>query len=132
MNDLSALFKTYIDLTLAVLIVISAYWGRKYICNIFPKISMAHKVLIWSTIITVLYYFIAQKTGIKSTDGIVKYLITYFFATSFYELVFSPLEKWVTAGLDWIGRAVSNGKKDSDTPVIQMSKPPEDESHLPH
>lgn len=90
------LFVTYVDVPLAVMIVISAYFFRKFLCNnIFPKIRMEHKVLLWATLVSIIYYFTLQKTGIFEKRPAVIYFITYFFATSFYELLFAPLVKWV-------------------------------------
>lgn len=90
------LFQKYVDTSLAVLIVVSAYFFRKYLCDYFlPKVNMAHKVLLWATLVSIIYYFTLQKTGVVEQRPAVIYFITYFFATSFYELLFEPLAKWV-------------------------------------
>ena len=56
---------------------------------------MEHKVLLWATLVSIVYYFSLQKTGVVDQRPAVIYIITYFFATSFYELVFQPLERWI-------------------------------------
>lgn len=90
------LFQQYVDIPLAVLIVVSAYFFRKFLCNnILPKVRMEHKVLLWATLVSVIYYFTLQKTGVVEQRPAVIYFITYFFATSFYELLFQPLERWI-------------------------------------
>src|SRR4051812_3327461 len=90
------LFTRYIDTPLAVLIVLSAYFFRKYLCDYFlPKWRMVHKVLLWATLVSIAYYFIVEKPGLTDQNEPVIYLITYFFATSFYEIIFSPMESWV-------------------------------------
>lgn len=90
------LFTRYIDVTLAILIVFSGYWARKYICNILPSWKMAHKMLIWSSLVTAVYYFAIRKAGPLLPGEGIKYVITYFFSTSFYELIFDPLEQAIT------------------------------------
>jgi hypothetical protein len=90
------LFRQYVDIQLALLIVISAYFFKKFLCNyVLPRVRMEHKVLLWATLISVLYYFAFQQTGVVERRPAVIYFITYFFATSFYELIFQPLERWV-------------------------------------
>lgn len=90
------LFEQYVDVPLALLIVVSAYFFRKFLCNnILPEIRMEHKVLLWATLVSVIYYFTLQQTGVIEKKPPVIYFITYFFATSFYELIFQPLERWV-------------------------------------
>lgn len=110
-NIFAALFEKYIDVKLAVLIVTGAYFFRKFLCELFlPKVMMRYKVLIWTTIISVVYYFTLQKTGVVDKTPPVVYIITYFFATSFYELIFQPLEEWI--------KNKTGGKDKDDTPIV--------------
>ena len=95
MQVFTELFSKYIDVTLAILIIVTAFWFKKYMLNILPKVPMAHKVLLWSTAISIGYYFLLKFTGSLKKDDIVVYVITYCFTTSFYELVFSPLQTMV-------------------------------------
>lgn len=85
----------YIDVKLMCLIVIASYWAKKFLIDVAPKITLAHKVLLFSTLVTVLYYLVLIKTGVFKKEDVPVYIISYLAATSFYELFFAPLERWV-------------------------------------
>lgn len=89
-----------IDLKLAVIIIISSYWVKKNFSDIFKRIPLAVKVFIWSTLMSLLYYYLGQITGLFETGHLIDLLITYFFATSFYELFLKPIENYVGNWID--------------------------------
>lgn len=93
MEPLFDFFSKYVDFKFALLIVVSSYWAKKFLLKVLPKIDMAHKVLIFSTILGVMYYMLLQRTGVVDENSLPAYLISYFIATSFYELAFAPMER---------------------------------------
>lgn len=111
------LLKDYIDGYLLLIIVFSAYWFRKNITSVLPTWSMAHRVLLWSTIITILYAMaISRSTPLTVKMGI-KYGLTYTVTTSFYEIIFDKLEPLVTGIINWLYAL-----------IISKFKPTKDES----
>lgn len=82
-----------IDFKLLALIVISARWGKRYLLKCCPKVLMSYKVLVLSTLVSLVYYYIGNDAGFLTKDSFIDLLITYFTATSFYELIFNPIEK---------------------------------------
>jgi hypothetical protein len=90
-NELIAL----IDVKLAILIIISSYWVKANFSHIKPGIPIALKIFIWSTVLSLAYYFIGKKVGYITNESLIDLLITYFAATSFYEVFFKTLEKAV-------------------------------------
>lgn len=84
----------FIDFKLVVLIVFSAYWLKNFFENLLPQLNLKYKVLIWTTLLSALYYFVIVKV-LKQEIEVYNLVITYFAATSFYELGFKPLEKFV-------------------------------------
>lgn len=93
--QLFSLFDKYIDFKLVILIIVASYWAKKFLTANAPFVSMAWRVLIFSTVITILYYLLLRKTGVFEVEDIPVYFISYFTATSFYELGFVPLERFV-------------------------------------
>lgn len=89
METIIQLLTELIDYKLVVLIILGGYWSKKYFGNLLPSLPTAHKVLIISVFLSSVYYFIAK-------GSIITYIITYMFATSFYELAVKPLENWAT------------------------------------
>lgn len=95
MQPIFDFLELYVDFKLIVLIVLGSYWARKFLKKIFPKFDMAHKVLIFSTGLTIAYYYLLQRSGMFQENNLPSYFISYFMATSFYELAFKPMEKAV-------------------------------------
>lgn len=93
-QNINELF-TLIDIKLAVLIIISSYWVKANFSHIAPKIPIALKIFGWSTVLSVAYYFIGKQAGFITKESLIDLLITYFAATSFYEIFFRPLENWI-------------------------------------
>lgn len=81
----------YLDFGLVGLIVLSAYWLRANFSEIFVKVPMKFKVLILSTIISCIYAFIMSEL-LHEKVYLFKLVVSYFTATSFYELGFKPIE----------------------------------------
>lgn len=84
----------WLDFKLIALLIISSYWVKKNLEGVFLKISVAHKILIWSTVVSALYWLLIKTTGIDENIDFVKLLLSYFAATSFYEVAFEPLERF--------------------------------------
>lgn len=84
-----------IDFKLLILIVVMARWSKRYLKDIFPKISFSHKVLFLSTLVSVLYFFIGRHLGYYTNESFYMLLITYFTATSFYEIIYNPIETMI-------------------------------------
>ena len=82
-----------IDWKLLILIVVLARWSRRYVKNILVRIDFTYKVLFLSTLISFVYYYLGKEAGFTTKDSVVELLVTYFTATSFYELIFNPIEK---------------------------------------
>lgn len=97
MEPIIDFFSTYVDVTLALLIVVSSFWVKKWISPVAPqlpvfkKLSMSHIIFLWSLLLMALYFLILKHTG-QVKEAWSKYAITYFFSTSFYELTFAPLQ----------------------------------------
>ncbi len=91
METISKLFTDCIDWTLVLIIVLSSFWVKKNLNEILPKMSVAFKIFIWSTLVTIIYYYVNYLTGIFVLKNAGCYMITYFFVTSFYELIAKPL-----------------------------------------
>lgn len=84
-----------IDIKLLILIVVSSYWAKKHLKFIFPMLSLALKIFIWSTILSIIYFYVGKMLGVVSVENAIDLIITYFVATSFYELFFKPLKNWI-------------------------------------
>lgn len=84
-----------IDFRLLFLIVAMSRWSKRYLKNLFPKILLSHKILFLSTVISVVYFFVGRKMGFVSNESFFVLLITYFTATSFYEIIYSPIENMI-------------------------------------
>lgn len=91
MDTLIEFFKENIDLQLLILIVVGGVFIKRYFSDI-KFIKNSYKVLIASFVFAAISYFLKQCT----LDCILKYLTTYFFATSFYELIV----KWIITFFD--------------------------------
>jgi len=91
-----------IDVKLLIFIVMSSLWYKKVlsvdITNLIAKVkwlkwlSLTHQIFLWSTIICGLYAFISYKTGLMEIKEWANYAVTYFAATSFYDLLWRPIE----------------------------------------
>jgi len=86
---------TLLDYKLIALIIISSYWVKANFQHLFKNISIAHKIFIWSTIVSIGYYFLLSSFGAMDNGNYFQLIISYFAATSFYEIAFEPLEKLV-------------------------------------
>lgn len=82
MENIIIFFEQHLDYLLLSLIIMTGLFVTKYTKKI-TIIKDAYKVLIVSIIISVVLYYIEG----CSRDCLPKYLFTYFFATSFYELI---------------------------------------------
>lgn len=100
MDNLFTFFETQIDWVLFVIILISSFWVKKNFEDIFPKVSIAHKILIWCTLLTIAYVAFLHITNALVVKSLPSYCITYFFATSFYELLWKYVVDWVTKKLN--------------------------------
>ena len=81
MENLIQFIQENIDYLLFVSIILGGIYVTKYTKE-YTKISNSYKVLIASFVFAVIVYFINQ----CYTDCFSKYLVTYLFSTSFYEL----------------------------------------------
>jgi hypothetical protein len=81
MENLINFFETNLDYYLLIMIILSGIFITKYTAKI--KIENTYKVLISSILISSVFYFIED----CNKSCLNKYLFTYFFATSFYELI---------------------------------------------
>lgn len=96
MDAITNFLENQIDWILVLLILISSFWVKKNFDDVLPKISTAHKILIWCTLLTIIYVGFLDVTKVKDAKPWTVYLISYFFATSFYELLWKYLIDWVT------------------------------------
>lgn len=85
-----------INWELLTLIVVLARWSKRYLLQCYPKVMFQHKVLVLSTIISFVYYYVGFIAGTLDNKSIIDLMITYFTATSFYELIFSPIERFLS------------------------------------
>ena len=74
-------FIDYIDFKLFIIIILSGIFIVKYTKD-FIKIKDVYKVLLSSIIFSTIFYFANN----CKTACLIKYLITYLLATSFYEI----------------------------------------------
>jgi len=81
MENLTNFLQEYLDYQLLALIILSGIFITKYTVGI--KLNNTYKILISSIIISMALYLIEDCT--KSCLN--KYIFTYLFATSFYELI---------------------------------------------
>lgn len=104
MENLLKLFTECIDWTLVLIIVLSSFWVKKNFNEILPTMATPIKILIWSTLVTVVYYYVNYLTGIFQLKDVACYMVTYFFATSFYEIIAKPIlstiQKYISHGTD--------------------------------
>lgn len=84
----------FIDFKLVALIVLSAYWMKNFFYNLFPQVDLKYKVLLWTSLLSILYYYVMVNL-LEQDLEFYNLAITYFAATSFYELAFKPLEDWI-------------------------------------
>ena len=81
MENLLTFLQEHIDYLLLSLIILTGIFITKYTKEM-TKIKNVYKVLVASIVISIILYFIEDCTN----ECLQKYLVTYFFATSFYEL----------------------------------------------
>ena len=104
MEILQSFYETYISTPLLLLIVLSGLFITKYTKGLLISIKNSYKVLIVSILFSLGFYFFGE----CKTECIQQYIITYLFATSFYEL----LAKWLaTRTEDAIGKLSDKLKK---------------------
>lgn len=98
MEQAFTFISTYLNTLLLSVIVLSGLFITKYFKSV--KIADSYKVLIASIIISIGMYFIEG----CDINCIPKYLFTYLFATSFYELIvkyiISKISKYLDNELD--------------------------------
>jgi hypothetical protein len=107
MEHILQLFTDCIDWTLVLIIVLSSFWVKKNFSEILPAISTPIKILLWSTLVSTLYYYVNFLTGIFQLKDVACYMVTYFFATSFYEIIAKPI-------LSMIQKYIGNGSDTTD------------------
>lgn len=81
MSNIIEFIEAHLDLLLLSLIILSGIFITKYVSN--NKISDVYKVLIASVFISIILYFVDGCTS----ECLKRYIFTYLFATSFYELI---------------------------------------------
>lgn len=104
MENILKLFTDCIDWTLVLIIVLSSFWVKKNLNEILPAMATPIKILLWSTLVTIVYYYVNYLTGIFQLKDVACYMVTYFFATSFYEIIAKPvlsiIQKYIGNGTD--------------------------------
>lgn len=95
MDQIISLFNQYVDFKLVLLIIISSYWIKKNFSDVLTRITIAHKVFIWSTLVTVFYYWVMHLSGSFTKAGMVNYFLSYTVATSIYEIAMNPIENFL-------------------------------------
>ena len=93
MEIISIFFNKYISVELLILIILSGLFITKYTKGILVIIQNRYKILLVSIVFSILFYFLNN----CKQECILKYIITYLFATSFYELIAEWVLKIVKA-----------------------------------
>ncbi|SHN42192.1 hypothetical protein SAMN05216311_114123 [Chitinophaga sp. CF418] len=73
------------------LIVAIGFFTKKNLGNFFQSVRLAHKVMLLSGIMSLLYYVTLRRTGIAKTEDWPIYFLTYCVTTSCYEVLISPM-----------------------------------------
>lgn len=96
MNNFYQQFIDRIDAVILVLVILSGFFQKKYLAGLVlskqQNTDGALKTLALSFIVC-LAWILLKRDG-KATAW-ADYFITYFFATSLYELILSPFKKWI-------------------------------------
>ena len=95
MNYLIQLFENHLNYKLLCLIILSGIFITKYSKSL-TRIENVHKVLIATILISVAFYFVED----CDKSCLPKYLFTYLFATSFYELLVKIIVDKITSILN--------------------------------
>lgn len=113
--------KWNLDLIIIMIVFLSGFFQEKYMCKWEWKKDSRYdaslKTLAVSLIISSIYILVVyRETKRTATDGIVvlswgKYLISYFAATSLYDMAIRPLRKWLKK------------KFGDDSPDVETTKP---------
>lgn len=114
--------KWNLDVIIIILVFLSGFFQEKYLCEFKwakdTRIDASLKTLIVSLIVSSIYIFLMHKELKRvAEDGKAfipwaKYFISYFAATSLYDLGIRPIRKWITKKLG-----------ESDTPNDNNLKP---------
>lgn len=94
-QNLINFFTQIVDYKLALLLLLSSFWVKKNCSDFLPQLKLVHKVFIWSILVTLVYWIVLVKTGLSKERSVYNYVLTYFFVTSFYELLWEPVERWI-------------------------------------
>ena len=91
MESITGFIEQNISMYLLLFIVLGGIFVVKYTKGI-TKVNNTYKVLIASVIFSIISYYIEKCNG----DCLPKYLFTYLFATSFYELIMKTVVNKLT------------------------------------
>lgn len=95
-----------LDVIIIAIVLLSGFFQEKYLANWIlvkdQRLCSGLKTLIVSFLAANIYIFLMYKQEKAESDGAkvllpwVKYFISYFFATSLYDMVIRPFRKWIT------------------------------------
>lgn len=89
-------FIARIDAVVLVLVLLSGFFQKKYLTDFVlsksKKTDGALKTLIVSFVVS-LVWIVLKRDG--NAVAYSDYFVTYFFATSLYELIVKPFERWI-------------------------------------
>lgn len=99
--------KWHLDTVIVAIVILSGFFQEKYLC-IWQwlkdkRFDASVKVLAVSSVVSLVYILLMHKEAKHlSEDGAAiipwgKYFISYFAATSLYDLAIRPIRKWITA-----------------------------------
>lgn len=91
-------FSDKIDIYIVVLVLLSGYFQKKYLCHWCwyksdPTYDSTLKTLAVSAIVCTIYIWLLKDP--EKANNWVKYFISYFMATSIYELIIDKFVSWV-------------------------------------
>lgn len=99
MDFLSFLDFLHIDPMIVMLVICSGFFQEKYLCgSTWSKDSRrdaAYKTLVVSVLVSLIYILLFHLQDKSVTIMWAKYFISYFVATSLYELLIRPFRKWL-------------------------------------
>jgi hypothetical protein len=100
--------KWNLDIIIIVLVFLSGFFQEKYLCGWVwlktnARLDASLKTLVVSFVISTIYILITAKElkRASTNDAVIlipwaKYFLSYFAATSFYDMGIRPLRKWIT------------------------------------
>ena len=112
-----------IDPVIVLLVLASGFFQKRYLSSV--KVNEALKTLLVSFLVVSIYWALLG----FSTALLKGFFLSYFFATSFYELIFQPIIKWIQSKLPKDENAPEHvevvevtAKKDEKTVVVIENK----------